>query len=57
MKTKAAPAPAAAPTATLPTLEEVRVVLVTDPAERRRFRQLVTEHHSLRNCPAVGEQL
>ena len=57
MKTKAAPAPAALPPATLPTLEEVRLVLVTDPAERRRFRELVTEHHYLHNCRAVGEQL
>jgi hypothetical protein len=38
-------------------LEEVRVVLVTDLEERRRFQRLLCKHHYLGGLKAVGEQL
>lgn len=38
-------------------LKEVRVVLVTDPKERRRFQGLLARHHYLGRIKAVGEQL
>ena len=38
-------------------LKEVRVVLVTDPKERRRFQGLLAKHHYLGRIQAVGEQL
>jgi hypothetical protein len=38
-------------------LEQVQVVLVTGPEERRRFQQLLRKHHYLGGLKAVGEQL
>jgi len=38
-------------------LKEVRVVLVTDAEERRRFQGLLAKHHYLGRIKAVGEQL
>ena len=38
-------------------LEEVRVVLVTEPEERRRFQRLLRKHHYLGGLKAVGEQM
>lgn len=38
-------------------LEEVRLVLLTDPADRRRLQTLLGRHHYLGRLQAVGEQL
>jgi hypothetical protein len=38
-------------------LEEVRVRLVTERTERRRFQRLLEKHHYLGGLKAVGEQL
>ena len=38
-------------------LEQVRVVLVTEPEERRRLQQLLRKHHYLGGLRAVGEQM
>src|SRR5512146_2147758 len=38
-------------------LEEVRIVLVTQPEERRRFQRLLRKHHYLGGLKAVGEQV
>jgi hypothetical protein len=38
-------------------LEQVKIVLVTEPEERRRFQQLLRKHHYLGGLRAVGEQL
>ena len=38
-------------------LEQVRVVLVTLPDERRRFQRLLKEHHYLGGLKPVGEQV
>ncbi len=38
-------------------LEEVRVILVSDRAEHRRFQRLLHKHHYLGGIKAVGEQL
>lgn len=38
-------------------LEEVRVVLITDPKERQRFQRLLAQHHYLGRLKPVGEQL
>lgn len=38
-------------------LEEVRIVLVTPPEERRRFQRLLRKHHYLGALKAVGEQM
>ena len=38
-------------------LEEVQVVPVSGPEERRRFQKLLREHHYLGGLRAVGEQL
>lgn len=38
-------------------LEQVRIVLVTDPKDRRRFQRLLAKHHYLGGLKAVGEQM
>lgn len=38
-------------------LEEVRVILVPERPERRRFQRLLNQHHYLGGVKAVGEQL
>ena len=38
-------------------LEQVKVVLVTAPEERRRFQQRLRKHHYLGGLKAVGQQL
>ena len=38
-------------------LNEVRVVLVSEPKERRHFQKLLNQHHYLGGLKAVGEQL
>lgn len=38
-------------------LEEARIVLVTEPKERRRFQGLLAKHHYLGRLKAVGEQM
>jgi hypothetical protein len=38
-------------------LEEVRVMLVSEPEERRRFQRLLKEHHYLGALRPVGEQM
>ena len=38
-------------------LDQVRVVLVTAPEERRRFQRLLKQHHYLGSLKAVGEQM
>ena len=38
-------------------LEQVQVVLVADPEERRLFQRLLRKHHYLGGLKAVGEQL
>ena len=38
-------------------LAQVRVVLVTAPAERRRFQRMLQQHHYLGRLKPVGEQL
>lgn len=38
-------------------LEQVRVVPVTEPKERRRFQLLLRKHHYLGGLKAVGEQM
>src|ERR1700678_2321053 len=48
------PKPAAAEQALL---EEVRVVLVREPKDRRRFQHLLQKHHYLGRLKPVGEQL
>ena len=56
MKQKKSSSPA--PSATEPALlEEVRVVLVTEPEERRRFQRLLRKHHYWGGLKAVGEQM
>ena len=36
-------------------LDQVRLVLVTAPDERRRLQRLLQQHHSLGSLQAVGE--
>jgi hypothetical protein len=38
-------------------LEQVRVVLITAPEERRRFQRLLRQHHYLGGLKPVGEQM
>lgn len=38
-------------------LKQVRVVLLTDPEERRRCQRLLRKHHYLGGLKAVGEQM
>ena len=38
-------------------LDEIRMVLVSEPEERRRFQRLLQEHHYLGALRPVGEQL
>lgn len=38
-------------------LNEARVVLVSEPKERRRFQKLLNQHHCLGGLKAVGEQV
>jgi hypothetical protein len=38
-------------------LDEVRIVLVTEPEARRRFQRLLRKHHYLGGLKAVGEQM
>lgn len=38
-------------------LEQIRVVLVTEPEDRRRFQRLLGKHHYLGGLKAVGEQM
>ena len=38
-------------------LQQVRIVLVTQPDERRRFQRLLKQHHYLGDLQPMGEQL
>ena len=38
-------------------LEEVRIVLITEPKERRQIQRLLRQHHYLGGLKAVGEQM
>jgi len=38
-------------------LEEVRIVLITEPKERRQIQRLLRKHHYLGGLKAVGEQM
>lgn len=38
-------------------LEEVRIVLITQPKERRQIQRLLRQHHYLGGLKAVGEQM
>jgi hypothetical protein len=38
-------------------LDQVRLVLVTEPTERRRFQRLLQQHHYLGSLQPVGEQM
>ena len=56
MKQKAAPRPSPVQ-AEQTLLDEVRLVLLTEPAEHRRFQQLLGQHHYLGALKPVGERL
>ena len=56
MNQKAAPRPAPVQ-AEQTLLDEVRLVLLTEPAEHRRFQRLLQQHHYLGALKPVGERL
>ena len=56
MNQKAAPRPAPVP-AEQTLLDEVCLVLLTEPAEHRRFQRLLQQHHYLGALKPVGERL
>lgn len=56
MNQKAAPSPSPVQ-AEQTLLDEVRLVLLTEPAEHRRFQRLLQQHHYLGALKPVGERL
>jgi hypothetical protein len=57
-KAKPAKTPSARPSAARPILlEEIQIVLISEPTERQKFQRLLRKHHYLGGIKAVGEQL